>query len=100
MNEHKRLTNDELNDFLQRAVVQLCPELTQQLLSLGSELAQYREKIENGTLVELPCMIQNNDGEWRVYFFNTMVYEIDCYKYDDIDKEDAEATLKELKGEV
>lgn len=52
MVEFKRLTNDELSDFLQRAAVQLCPELTQQLLSIGLELVQYREKIENETLID------------------------------------------------
>ena len=60
-------------------------------------LAELEDKIEQGKMLELPCMIRNNDGEWLVYFFNTMFYEIDCYKFDDIDKEEAEATLKELK---
>lgn len=61
MKGFKRLTNDELNDFLQRAVVQLCPELTRQLLSIGLELAQYRDKVENGTLIELPRIIRYVD---------------------------------------
>ena len=55
--EYKRLTDDELADFLQRACVQLVPELTQQLLSLGAELAEYRTKIACGTLVDLPCKV-------------------------------------------
>ena len=50
----KKLTDDELTDFFQRACVQLVPELTQQLLSLGVELAEYRTKIERGTLKEIP----------------------------------------------
>ena len=57
MSDYKRLTDEELSDFLQRAAVQLCPELTQQLLSIGLELVQYRGKIEKGTLIELPCKV-------------------------------------------
>ena len=68
MENIKRLTNDELNDFLQRAAVQLCPELTQQLLSVGLELAQYREKIENKTLIELPCKV--GDTVYMPWVFN------------------------------
>ena len=55
--EYKRLTDDELGDFLQRACVQLVPELTQQLLSLGTELTEYRTKIKQGTLVNFPCKL-------------------------------------------
>ena len=57
MNDYKKLTDEELSDFLQRAAVQLCPELTQQLLSIGLELVGYRTKIENGTLIELSCKV-------------------------------------------
>ena len=89
MMEYKKLTDDELADFLQRACVQLVPELTQQLLSLGSELAEYRDKIAQGTLVDIedvaklfnkiygaPCdygfdnedvievILDNTDGNW------------------------------------
>ena len=75
MENYKKLTNDELNDFLQRAAVQLCPELTQQLLSVGLELAQYRDKIENKTLVEPPCKVGD-----KVYYF----LDIPCF-YDIIE---------------
>ena len=69
MMEYKKLTDDELADFLQRACVQLVPELTQQLLSLGSELAEYRAKIEQRTLIELPRMFQNiNKIGWFVEY--------------------------------
>ena len=51
--EYKKLTDDALADFLQRACVQLAPELTQQLLSLGMELVEYRTKIEQDKLVAL-----------------------------------------------
>ena len=49
-----RLTNEELNDFTSRVVVQLEPTLTQQVMSLILELTEYRTKIANGTLIELP----------------------------------------------
>ena len=54
---YKRLTNEELNDFTSRVVVQLEPTLTQQVMSLILELTEYRNKIENGTLIELPCRV-------------------------------------------
>ena len=57
MKEYKRLTNEELNDFTSRVVVQLEPTLTQQVMSLILELTEYRTKIENGTLIELPCKV-------------------------------------------
>lgn len=53
MNNYKRLTNEELNDFTSRVVVQLEPTLTQQVMSLILELSEYRTKIEDGTLIEL-----------------------------------------------
>ena len=40
----EKLTDEELADFTQRACVQLCPELTQQLMSVVVELIDYREK--------------------------------------------------------
>ncbi len=40
----EKLTDEELSDFLQRACVQLCPELSRQLMSVVVELASYREK--------------------------------------------------------
>lgn len=114
MNEFKRLTNDELNDFLQRAVVQLCPELTRQLLSIGLELAQYRDKIENKTLIELPCKV--GDIVWELDLFSKQkVREIKARnilqifhwiedesfgKYLFLTKAEAEEKLKELKGKV
>ena len=58
--EYKKLTDDELADFLQRACVQLVPELTQQLLSLGMELAEYRAKIPEGAVV------LTNDEFWKL----------------------------------
>jgi hypothetical protein len=40
----EKLTDEELSDFVQRACVQLCPELAQQLMSVVVELSNYREK--------------------------------------------------------
>lgn len=69
--EYKRLTNEELNDFIQRAVVQLNPTLTQQVMLIVLELEEYRTKIENRTLIELPCKVGDtvyaphwHFGEW------------------------------------
>lgn len=42
----KRLTDDEIADFTQRAVVQLCPELSQQLMSIVLELLNHRHGVE------------------------------------------------------
>lgn len=70
--EYKRLTNEELNDFTSRVVVQLEPALTQQVMSLILELNEYRTKIENGTLIELPCKVGDT-----VY----CVYRDDEYEY-------------------
>lgn len=82
MEQYKKLTNDELADFLQRAAVQLCPELTQQLLSIGLELAQYRDKIENGTLIELNAVAKLFNRLWECpcdYIFdNKDVNEFIC----------------------
>jgi hypothetical protein len=43
----EKLTDEELSDFVQRACVQLCPELTQQLMSVVTELVNYRAKEES-----------------------------------------------------
>lgn len=77
MEEFKRLTNEELNDFIQRAVVQLNPTLTQQVMSIVLELEEYRNKIENGTLIEFPCNVGTT-----LYFIVTEEQEdIDGFKY-------------------
>lgn len=54
---YKKLSNEELNDFTSRVVVQLDPSLTQQVMSLILELSEYRTKIENGTLRFLPYKV-------------------------------------------
>lgn len=52
MFDYKRLTDEELYDFLSRVFVQLNPTLTQQMMSCAKELLEYRSKIENGELAE------------------------------------------------
>lgn len=46
MSNLKTLTDDEIVDFIQRAIVQLCPELSQQLMSIGLELLRRRHSLE------------------------------------------------------
>ena len=56
--KYERLTDYELSEFLQRACVQLVSELTQQLLSVGVELTEYRTKYPNGIGNENGCIYQ------------------------------------------
>ena len=58
MMKYNRLTDYELSEFLQRACVQLVPELTQQLLSVGTELTEYRNKYPAGAPDENGCTYQ------------------------------------------
>jgi hypothetical protein len=100
--EYKRLTNEELNDFTSRVVVQLEPALTQQVMSLILELNEYRTKIENGTLVELGYHIRksyknHDDQRYKIILIDEV--KIDKIGYDCLTKAEAEAKLKELKDE-
>ena len=73
MSDYKRLTDEELNDFTSRVVVQLEPTLTQQVISLILELTEYRTRTENGTLIELQDKEENLIGQ--------QVYAIDICSY-------------------
>ena len=53
MSDYKRLTNEELHDFISRVVVQLNPALTQQVLSIATELLVYRDKIESAEKIQV-----------------------------------------------
>lgn len=110
---YKRLTNEELNDFTSRVVVQLEPTLTQQVMSLILELSEYRTKIENGTLIELPCKVgdkvyvieQDWDNDYNYfYYIDEYKFTLDLFgnwgKTVFLTKAEAEQKLKELKGEV
>lgn len=48
------LTISDIEDFAQRACVQLCPELTQQCISIVAELLSYRQREASGVLKEAP----------------------------------------------
>lgn len=67
--EYERLTIEEIEDFTQRVCVQLCPELTRQLLSMAVELIEYKYKIEQGTLKEEKTCVYDeyNDGDWHYW---------------------------------
>lgn len=112
MKEYKRLTEEELNDFTSRVVVQLEPTLTQQVMSLILELTEYRTKIENGTLIELPCIREVNTviAKYEVVYINkknlTQSTLVDTKKNgcqivslfgNDYCKAEAEQKLKELR---
>ena len=60
-------------------------------------LAELEDKIENGTLIELPCLYHDCFGDWKVYFYSNRFKSIDSYTFDS--KEKAEAKLKELQNE-
>lgn len=74
MSDYKRLTDEELYDFLSRVFVQLQPTLTQQMMSCAKELLEYRSKLENGTLVELPCKV--GDRVWLILYEDIYEYEV------------------------
>ena len=52
--KHNNLTISDIEDFVQRACVQLRPELTQQCLSIITELISYKQAEASGLLKEVP----------------------------------------------
>lgn len=48
------ITISDIEDFAQRACVQLCPELTQQCISIVTELLSYKQREASGVLKEVP----------------------------------------------
>ena len=66
-------------------------------LELYRKLAEIEDKIENGILIELPFIQQPHQGIWEVFFFNTRINGVMYYLY--FDKAEAEAMLRELKGD-
>ena len=81
MIKYKKLSNEELNDFTERVVVQLEPHLTQQVLSVILELDEYRSKIEDKTLIEPPCKV----GDTVYYFLDIPgFYDIIEFTVEDI----------------
>ena len=61
------------------------------------KLAELEDKIENGTLIEIPCMHKTVFGYYRVTFFSKMFNCIDSELF--FNKAEAEKKLKELQGE-
>lgn len=117
---YNKLTDEELEDFLSRVFVQLEPTLSQQMMSCAQELLEYRYKLKNGTLVELPCKVGDTiyaveyslaKGEWFVKEYTVYGFSVDedrVILYIDYDicvganevyytKVEAEAKLVELK---
>ena len=62
---YNKLTNEELEDYISRVLVQLEPTLSQETISVIEELLEYRNKIENGTLIERPP-IKRGDRIWLI----------------------------------
>lgn len=52
--KQNNLTISDIEDFAQRACVQLNPELTQQCLSIVIELISYKQREASGLLKEVP----------------------------------------------
>ena len=52
--KQNNLTISDMEDFAQRACVQLCPELTQQCLSIITELISYKQREALGLLKRAP----------------------------------------------
>lgn len=113
MSDYKRLTDEELYDFLSRVFVQLEPTLAQSMMSCANELLEYRSKIKNGTLFELPCVRKINSplGKYEAVYlkegFATIQecvvnsiergWEVIAYYGNAHHKAIAEAKLEELK---
>lgn len=104
MKDYKRLTerdvfgNADIIDLsTEKLYSELCFAETNLLTKTLNRLAELEDKLENGTLVELPFIQQPHQGLWEVYFFNTRINGVMYYLF--TDKDEAEAKLRELKGE-
>lgn len=118
---YNRLTDEELEDFLSRVFVQLEPTLSQQMMSCAQELLEYRSKIANGTLIELPCKVGDTiytveyslaENEWFVKEYTVYGFSVDedriilyinydiCVRANEVyyTKAEAEAELVKLQG--
>lgn len=59
-------------------------------------LAELEDKIENGTLVELPFMRQRKNGQWEIIYIDENGYtSVRAFT----NKAEAEKRLEELRGE-
>jgi hypothetical protein len=91
MKEYKRITNTKPYEELD-----LIYELGYS--HIYKRLQDLENKLENGTLIELPCMHKTVFGYYRVTFFSKMFNCIDSELF--FNKAEAEKKLAELKGEV
>lgn len=76
---------------------QQCDDIVDFEKEAYNRLCDFEDKLENGTLVELPFIQQPHQGIWEVFFFNTRINGVMYYLF--FDKAEAEAKLRELKGE-
>ena len=79
----KRLTNEELQDYISRVLVQLEPTLSQETISVIQEVLEYRTKIEQGLIIELPkkCYQVIWVLGWEIYEYDIVEIKYD-YKKD------------------
>ena len=107
MKEYKRLTDKDWKDWIEDDFYTSAYNLDyKEVDKLICRLAELEDKIENGTLVELPCIIVGNGsldafGKVRVPYYQ--VLRLDKFgmlkKWQTTDKAEAEAKLKELQNE-
>ena len=68
MSDYKRLTAHKLTSFYDWERKNLKPE---QIAEMYDRLAELEDKIENGTLVELPCKV----GDTAMAIIDTLAYD-------------------------
>ena len=89
MSEYKRLTERYIDEQGSKCVRKLAWDG-----EILHRLAELEDRIENGTLVELPRIIHPNEQEWFVqYQYESGI--IDCNVF--YSEAEAEAKLKELQ---
>ena len=109
MSEYKRLTKQVFDK------VQGCEDKMtmhgQSLYDLYNRLAELEDKIENGTLIELPCKVGDkvyqfdNGGEIYESDITCLIYDCGNFDFEEmaigksvfLTKSEAEARLKELR---
>ena len=107
MNDYKRLTAHKLTSFYDWERENLKPE---QIAEMYDRLAELEDKIENKTLVELPCKVGDTvyqfDNAGNIYEskIKQLIYDTGHISFDEraigtsifLTKAEAEARLKEL----
>ena len=104
MMEYKRLTVKGVNlekkhfsgiNYSGYTSYEIDEEALDLVIKAINRLAELEDKIEQGTLIEIPKILQDKKGDWRVYFYSERYGLIDCYVYDT--REEAEKRLKEIQ---